>query len=83
MTNIKLGNLIRDKVTGFEGIATARVEYINGCVQYCIKPKMGKDKKMPEGEYIDLDQLEVVGNGIYIEPEPTGGPQRTVLYPKI
>ena len=76
MSKIKLGDKVRDKVTGFEGIATSRVEYINKCVQFCVKPKMGKDNKMPDGEYIDIDQLEVVGEGVLIESEPTGGPQR-------
>ena len=57
---IKLGNKVRDKVTGFEGIATARIEYINKCVQFCVKPKVKEDGKMPDGEYIDVDELEIV-----------------------
>lgn len=73
---IKLGNKVRDKVTGYEGVATARVEYLNGCVQYCVKPKVGSDGKMPDPEYIDVQQLEVVSDEITIEPSETGGPQR-------
>ena len=73
---IKLGNKVRDKITGFKGIATARIEYINGCVQFCVKPKMGKDKEMPDGEYIDIAQLELVNKGKSIKSEKTGGPQR-------
>jgi len=73
---IKLGNKVRDKVTGYEGVATARVEYLNGCVQYCVKPKVGSDGKMPEPEYIDVQQLEVVSDGTTVEPSKTGGPQR-------
>lgn len=73
---VKLGLKVRDKITGYEGIATAKVEYINGCIQFCVKPKVGADGKMPEGEYLDVHQLEVVNDGIEIEPSPTGGPQR-------
>ena len=73
---IKLGNKVRDKVTGYEGVATARVEYLNGCVQYCVKPKVGSDGKMPDPEYIDVQQLEVVKEGVTVEPLKTGGPQR-------
>lgn len=73
---IKLGNKVRDKVTGYEGVATARVEYLNGCVQYCVKPKVGSDGKMPDHEYIDIQQLEVVSEGEAITPSKTGGPQR-------
>jgi len=73
---IELGNKVRDKVTGFEGIATARVEYINKCVQYCVKPKVKEDGKMTNGEYIDIDELEIIDDGIVIESKPTGGLQR-------
>ena len=57
---MKIGQKMRCKITGFEGIATSKIEYLNGCIQYCIKPKMDKDGKMPEGEFIDVEQLEVI-----------------------
>ncbi len=71
---IKLGNKVRDKVSGFEGIATAKVEFINGCIQFCVKPKITKDNKgkMPEGEYIDQGQLIVTGEGIAVKPKEKG-----------
>ena len=72
-----LGKTVKDKVTGFQGVATAKVEYINGCVQYCVKPKMTEEGKMPDGEYIDVQQLEMVANEpVAVEPSTTGGPQR-------
>ncbi len=70
-----LGKQLKCKVTGFVGIATAKVEFINGCVQYCVKPKMKEDGKLPDGEYIDIEQLEVTGEGVDIIPTPTGGHQ--------
>jgi ActR/RegA family two-component response regulator len=69
---ITLGNRVKDIVTGFEGIATARLEYLNGCVQYCVKPT-SKDNAMPEGQYIDIQQLEVVDSGIAVKKKDTGG----------
>lgn len=78
MSKIKLGNKVRDKVTGFEGIATAKVEYITGCDQYCVNPGVGKDGEIREGVYIDVMRLEVVDQGISIEVSATakpGGPQ--------
>jgi hypothetical protein len=74
MNTIVLGSEVKDKVTGFKGVAVARVEYLNGCAQYCVKPKMAKDGKMPEGQYIDDDQLEVIGKGIVIPVDNLGGP---------
>ncbi len=61
---IELGQKIRDRVTGLKGIATGRCEYLNGCVQYHLKPALDKDGKMVDGDWIDVTQLEVVGRGI-------------------
>ena len=69
---IKLGKEVTCKVTGFKGIVTAKVEYLNGCVQYCIKPK-AKNNAMPDSQYIDVQQLEVIGEGIKVESSDTGG----------
>lgn len=39
---IKLGTKVRDSITGFEGIVTARAEYLYGCIRCevagCDKP---------------------------------------------
>lgn len=76
MNEIKLGSKVRDMVTGVTGIAVARCEYLNGCVQYCLVPPAKKGAtERPEGVYLDVGQLEVVGNGINIPQRPTGGPQ--------
>lgn len=63
---IQLGNRVRCIVTGFIGIATSRVEYLNGCVQYCVKPPVDKDGKNQEGLYFDEAQLEYVDGGVTI-----------------
>jgi FAD synthase len=70
---IKLGMKVRDKVSGFEGIAITRVEFLNGCVQIGVKPKINKDGKMEEAHHIDIQQLEVVGTGVNTKPQKTGG----------
>jgi len=59
---------VRDRVTGLRGIVTGRTEYINGCVQWLVKPPVDKDGKLVDGCWIDTIQLEVVGPGI-AEPE--------------
>jgi hypothetical protein len=72
---IRLGSKARCKVTGFTGIVIARLEYINGCIQYGIKPPMDKRTGgMPEAQYVDSEQLEVLGPGISVELDRTGGP---------
>jgi hypothetical protein len=55
------GALYRDKITGFKGIVTARVQYITGCDQALVVPPVGKDGKMGEGQWIDESRLDRVG----------------------
>lgn len=72
---ITLGNKVRDIVTGQTGIVTSRVEYINGCTQYCMTPP-AVDNKREDGVYVDEAQLEVIGDGVAVKRSTTGGPQR-------
>jgi hypothetical protein len=74
MEQIKLGSKIRCRVTGLEGIATSRVEYINGCIQYALTPK-AEGNKYPDAIYMDEKQIEVIGDGITVPAKRTGGPQ--------
>jgi len=58
---ISLGNRVKDKITDFEGIAIARVEYLNGTVEYNILPKIDHHGKYPESRYIDKNRLIDLG----------------------
>jgi hypothetical protein len=76
---LRLGCRVKCKVTGFTGIVTARCDYINGCIQYCVLPPVDKDGKRMDGVYIDEGQLEYVDDGILETVEAplrkVGGPQ--------
>lgn len=77
---IQLGQEGRDKITGFQGIITSKVEYLFGCKQYGITPKI-KDGEAKNAEYFDEGRIEVVGSGILPEEvrgEKKGGVQRDV-----
>jgi hypothetical protein len=39
---ITLGTKVKDEVSGVIGIAVSRTEYLNGCIQYSIQPKLKK-----------------------------------------
>ena len=69
MEIIELGDKVTDKVTGFTGLVTARVKYLNGCVQFCVQPCTGEDGKIPEYHYVDEDQLSVVKKADCILPQ--------------
>lgn len=61
---IKLGQKVEDVVSGFTGIATGKNEWLNGCLQYCVVPRIDKDGKKESGTWIDEQQLKVVDDGI-------------------
>jgi hypothetical protein len=77
---VELGDLVRCKITGFDGITTQKVYYLQGCVRFCVTPQgLTSDGKMKESHYIDEPQLEIVTKGFYkveegiIQETRTGG----------
>ena len=52
---IKLGDLAKDMVTGFTGIATSQTEYLYGCVPIGITSR-GLDKKGIPVRTMNFDQ---------------------------
>lgn len=66
MSNFKhgLGKTAKDKISGFKGVITARVEFLTGCSRYCVQPTEMHDGKPIEGIYFDEGQIEIVGEGI-------------------
>jgi len=55
---IELGKKYRDRVTGFEGVATSRTTYISGCVHVGLQPPVDKDGKIPSVEYFDEERID-------------------------
>lgn len=80
MQEVRLGQEVRCRVTGFTGVAIARTMWLNGCARICVQPKVDKDGKHLEAYTIDEPQLEVLGetnfHGDAEKPlqERTGGP---------
>lgn len=52
-----LGFKFRDKVTGFEGVATGYVRYLSGCNQALIVPHADKNE-FKDGQWIDEQRLK-------------------------
>lgn len=53
---IHLGDKVTDSITGFTGIAYARIEFLTGCIQIGILPKC-IDNVPRDVVYIDEDRL--------------------------
>jgi len=82
MSTITLGSRATDTINGFSGLVTGRLEYLNGCRQFLIKPeKLDKDGKPQEGVWIDEQNLTFVA---FVRDDPfarsskvkAGGPDR-------
>jgi hypothetical protein len=70
---MKNGQTLRDVVTGFVGVATGRVEYLTGCTQFLLNPKVD-DKNTPgEGRWFDEDRLEVLAVDVIALPRTNAG----------
>jgi hypothetical protein len=72
---INLGDEVKDIVTGFTGIVTAKTEWLNKCVRIHVTPQKLHEGKPIESQVFDLEQLEVLKKkAVVIEKEiPTGG----------
>lgn len=86
MSNIKdklpqLGDKVKDRVTGFEGVVVGRTEWLNGCVRLSVQPEgVDKDKKVFAMEAFDEHQLVVtkanhVVRGHLVQRVPTTEPE--------
>ena len=57
---IPLGAVVKDSITGFEGKAIGRTEWVTGCATVTVQPRVDKEGKIPESRTIDEPTLEVV-----------------------
>lgn len=67
MNTFNLGATLRDRITGFEGVAVGRHSFYSGTVQYQLIPKTLTDKGVPgDAILLDWQHLELVTE----TPEP-------------
>ncbi|RWC23128.1 MAG: hypothetical protein EOS55_14055 [Mesorhizobium sp.] len=52
-----LGTTLRDVITGFSGVVVGRVEYLTGCNQALLQPKVGENGALIESVWIDEQRL--------------------------
>ncbi len=85
---IQLGDRVRDKVSGIEGIAAGRTLWLNGCERWTLSPNAGEDGKLSDDICVDVQQLELVESdplGFRLNEgeaaDPTGGPTSSTPRP--
>lgn len=87
------GEVLRDRLTGYEGVVVARTDYITGCARYSLQPRiLAKDTGRPQDwTTFDEGMLERVPNSERFNPKeetskkpvPPGGPKDVCAKPKI
>jgi len=73
---INLGDRVRDRITGFTGIASCKAEWLNSCRRITVQPEELKDGKPIDGCTFDVEDLILVLAGVHpkkpIERETNG-----------
>lgn len=62
-TELKLGQMLRDAISGYEGIAVNRTHFMNGNIQYNLQ-QPAKDGVLPDTISFDQHTLDVVSEGV-------------------
>lgn len=63
---ISLGDRVKYKIDGFEGIATGVTDYLFQCRQIHVQPEdLDKDGKAKVGRWIDEPWLDVIKAGVH------------------
>ncbi len=74
----ELGDLVKHKLSSFEGTVTGRAVYLYGCVQVLVNPGEVKDGKPVDSTWFDEDSMDVVEEGAAQRPASAdtrkGGP---------
>ncbi len=57
---LDLGDKVKDRITGFTGIAVGKTDWIYGCTRIGVQPEMDKEGKLQEVQWFDILSLDVV-----------------------
>lgn len=75
MNQIKLGQVVKDRITGYKGVVISETRWLNGCLRYMVQSQKLVDDKPTEAQCFDVEQLEVLTKEPAFEPnKPGGGP---------
>jgi hypothetical protein len=72
--SVQLGDRVRDRISGFEGIVTGKHEYLYGCRRVTVSPTELKEGKRIESDWLDEDQVDLVESAVI--PAPSSAPER-------
>jgi len=70
MFEFELGEILKDRVSGFQGVVMARTEYFTGCVHYGLCSQSLKDNRPIDWEWFDETRLDKVKGKKRVEIGP-------------
>jgi hypothetical protein len=72
---VELGDKVKCRVTGFSGTVVGILNYLNGCRQIGIQPKVDKEGKIKETSWIDDSQVQIIKKQhVVVNKRDIGGP---------
>lgn len=74
-TNVRLGDRVKDAITGFTGIATAYCRNLTGCDDILITTEVSKDQPASKSAWYHVMRVQVIdSNAVGATPIPTDIP---------
>lgn len=74
-TDLKIGDLVKDTFTAFQGKISGFAEYLNGCLRVAVQPYDLKEGKTIEEEWFPASQLKLIQEEVKpLVKKATGGP---------
>ena len=70
MSQVELGDRVKDKISGLKGIAIGVTNWLYGCRRITVQPEVATDGKPAEAFAADEPQLEIVKEGIIKPAHP-------------
>lgn len=71
----RLGDKVKDTITGFEGIAVAITFWLNGCTRISVQKEKLDEKGLPANiQCFDEPQLVLINEKIYKKGDKLDGP---------
>lgn len=74
LLTIPLGFTARDRISGIQGTAIARTQWLNGCWRIMIQPRQLKDGRPVDSCSFDYQQVELIEVGQEAPTEKPKGP---------
>jgi hypothetical protein len=74
-STIRLGDVARDRITGFAGVVVGDTKWLHGCRRLTLQPQELKDGRPLEAHTFDEPQLELVESAVAQGTDDAGGPR--------